>query len=213
VPGSLLEVGVGTGVVAVGLRDLGWQVSGVDVAEPMVALAAQRLGDSAVQLGDAMDLPFDDDVFDNVVAAHLLHLVDDMALAIAEAARVLRPGGRLLALHGYPIGDRDDLAEATALLEPLQQDRPDSHAGLAAAAAAAGLRTVVQDCGQPMTLAMSPSELARNITERRMPYLFEVDEATWRELVEPSLEALRKLEGQDRQRRTAWRIQRSVFEL
>lgn len=55
-PGSVLDVGVGTGVVATGLRDLGREVMGVDLATGMLSRARQRLG-PRVALADARALP------------------------------------------------------------------------------------------------------------------------------------------------------------
>lgn len=212
VPGTVLDVGVGTGAVAIALREFGHEVTGVDTSEQMLEVAADRLGADSVQLGDAQSLPFADGSFANVVMAHLLHLVPDMPSAIAEGARVLEGGGRLLAIHGHPIGREDDLIEATRALQPLQEDRPDTAEAVAVAASAAGLRWVAQDTGTPFRLAMTPTEFADNITERRCPYLFDVSESSWRALVDPSLQALRALPDQDRPRVNDWRMQRAVFE-
>jgi ubiquinone/menaquinone biosynthesis C-methylase UbiE len=49
-------------------------------------------------VGDAQDLPFDDEVFDTVVAAWMLYHVREIDAALAEFARVLAPGGRLVAV-------------------------------------------------------------------------------------------------------------------
>jgi len=62
----------------------------------MVELARRRGLDA--QVGDVQALPFPDETFDCAVAAWMLYHADDVSLAIAELARVLRPGGRLVAV-------------------------------------------------------------------------------------------------------------------
>lgn len=96
-PKKLLEVGGGQGELAERIRnELGAEVTFVDLSERMVELARARGVDA--RQGDAQDLPFDDDTFDTVVAAWMLYHVPDLARGLAELARVLRPGGRLVAV-------------------------------------------------------------------------------------------------------------------
>lgn len=99
--GKVLEVAVGTG------RNLPYyppdvDLTGVDLSPRMLEIARERLaelGREAVLLeGDAEALPFDDASFDTVVCALGLCSIPDNARAVAEMARVLRPGGRLLLL-------------------------------------------------------------------------------------------------------------------
>jgi ubiquinone/menaquinone biosynthesis C-methylase UbiE len=56
----------------------------------------------SVRQGDIYDLPIGDDSFDVVILHQVLHFLDDGARAIKEAARVLRPGGRLLVVDFAP---------------------------------------------------------------------------------------------------------------
>ena len=63
---------------------------------PAGALARCRAGRAGV--GDALSLPFDAGVFDAAVSTQVLEYIDDVGAALAEARRVLRPGGRLLVL-------------------------------------------------------------------------------------------------------------------
>jgi ubiquinone/menaquinone biosynthesis C-methylase UbiE len=71
-------------------------VSFVDVSPRMVELAQGRGLDA--QVGDVQELPFGDASFDTVVAAWMLYHVPDIDLGLAEIARVLRPGGALIAV-------------------------------------------------------------------------------------------------------------------
>jgi SAM-dependent methyltransferase len=94
-PGRVLEVGMGAGVMAQRIRDeLGCDVVGVDISERMVELTRLR-GVEAV-VGDVQELPFGDASFDCVAAGWVLYHVRQLDRALAECARVLRPGGRLV---------------------------------------------------------------------------------------------------------------------
>jgi SAM-dependent methyltransferase len=92
----LVDVACGTGIVSELLTAPGRTVIGVDLAAGMLALARPRLagGGHAVR-GDATRLPVASRAADAVTFMWLLHLVDEavVAAALAEAARVLRPGG------------------------------------------------------------------------------------------------------------------------
>ena len=95
-PARVLEVGCGAGAMAVRIaREVGADVVGLDQSARMVDLTRERGVDAVV--GDVQALPFDEGEFDCVVAGWLFYHVADRELAIAECARVLRPGGRLVA--------------------------------------------------------------------------------------------------------------------
>lgn len=95
-PGSVLEVGCGEGELAQRMTiELDAAIVAVDQSERMVELARARGVDARV--GDVQELPFDDASFDVVVAAWMLYHVPDLDRGIGELARVLRPGGRLVA--------------------------------------------------------------------------------------------------------------------
>jgi SAM-dependent methyltransferase len=96
-PRRVLEVGGGPGELSARLRDeLGADVSFVDLSPRMVELARGRGIDA--QVGDVQALPFPDASFDTAVAAWMLYHVPDIDRGIAELARVLAPGGRLVAV-------------------------------------------------------------------------------------------------------------------
>ena len=96
-PQRVLEVGCGWGELAERLEhETGAEVVAVDLSPRMVELARGRGVDASV--GDVQDLPFDDESFDAVVAAWMLYHVADLDRGLAELARVLRPGGRLVAV-------------------------------------------------------------------------------------------------------------------
>ena len=97
-PRAVLEVGCGTGAFSERLtaENAAATVIATDQSERMVALAAERGVDA--RLADVQDLPFADASFDVVVAMWMLYHVPDLDRALAEVRRVLRPGGRLVAV-------------------------------------------------------------------------------------------------------------------
>jgi SAM-dependent methyltransferase len=96
-PARVLEVGPGPGELSERIqRELGARVVAIDVSERMVELARRHGVDARV--GDVQELPFADDEFDLVVAAWVLFHLPDLDRGLAEIARVLRPGGRLVSV-------------------------------------------------------------------------------------------------------------------
>jgi ubiquinone/menaquinone biosynthesis C-methylase UbiE len=104
---SLLDLGTGTGRM---LELFGPQLErglGLDLSLDMLSLARDRLERAglrhcSVRQGDLYDLPLGNDTFDLVMLHQVLHFLDDGGRAIKEAARVLRPGGRLLVVDFAP---------------------------------------------------------------------------------------------------------------
>ncbi len=95
-PDFVLEVGCGEGELAERMtQELDADVVAIDQSERMVELARARGVDA--RLGEVQALPFDDASFDVAVAAWMLYHVPDLDRAVAELARVLRAGGRLVA--------------------------------------------------------------------------------------------------------------------
>jgi SAM-dependent methyltransferase len=95
-PRRVLEVGCGWGDFALSVRaELEAEVVAVDLSARMVELARERGIDARV--ADVQALPFKGDCFDCVAANWMLYHVPDLNRGLAEIARVLRPGGRLVA--------------------------------------------------------------------------------------------------------------------
>lgn len=96
-PSRVLEVGGGEGELAERLiRELGVELVGIDQSEGMVA--EQRARGIDARVGDVQELPFADGEFDAALAAWMLYHVPDLDRGLAELARVLRPGGVLVAV-------------------------------------------------------------------------------------------------------------------
>jgi SAM-dependent methyltransferase len=100
----ILDAGCGSGPIAAALRDRGATVTGFDSSAGMLELARRRLGpDADLHQADlASPLPFPDGAFDDVIAALVLHYLEDWTAPLAELRRVLRPGGRLIAAVDHP---------------------------------------------------------------------------------------------------------------
>ncbi len=91
-----LDIGCGEGRFSRMLREAGVRTVGIDPAKPLLAEARLRDPDGDYRLGQAEELPFPNETFDLVVSYLMLIDVPDAARAIAEMARVLKPGGTLL---------------------------------------------------------------------------------------------------------------------
>lgn len=98
--GECLDLGCGTGVAIPVLRDLGWRVTGVDVAKSMLELADPSAAEILEAPADA--LPFADGAFDAAVSLWTHTDVDDFPGALAEVARVLRPGAPFAYIGSHP---------------------------------------------------------------------------------------------------------------
>jgi SAM-dependent methyltransferase len=115
-PSRLLEVGCGEGELAERIeRELGCDVVALDQSARMVDLTRRRGVDARV--GDVQELPFADEEFDCALAAWMLYHVADLDRALCELARILRPGGRLVAVTNADEGLRE-------LIELLDVERP-----------------------------------------------------------------------------------------
>ena len=98
----VIDIGCGPGYLAAEMAELvgpeGF-VQGVDPSPHMLAIAARRaLAHMELSEGDALSLPADDTSFDAAVSTQVYEYVPDIAAALVEARRVLRPGGRLVVL-------------------------------------------------------------------------------------------------------------------
>jgi ubiquinone/menaquinone biosynthesis C-methylase UbiE len=103
-PGRLtLDVGCGEGRVTRDLRALGHDVVGVDVAPSMVEAAREADPDGQYVLASAANMPFEDGAADLVIAFMSLMDMDDMPGGLREIARVLEPGGSLIAPVTHPL--------------------------------------------------------------------------------------------------------------
>lgn len=160
--GRLLDLGTGSGRLLELLAPRAEAATGIDLSRDMLAAARARLGAAglgrvALRQADATRLPFADGSFDTVTLSMLLHHVDDPRAVLAEAGRVLAPGGTLALI---------DLAQHTddALLRRLAHRWP----GFAPARLDAWLRETGLDPDQVISV---PSALPALILVARKPAL------------------------------------------
>jgi ubiquinone/menaquinone biosynthesis C-methylase UbiE len=91
--GNLLEVGCGSGDLLVGLRELGWNVEGIDV-DPLAVENSMRRGLN-VRQGTLEALGYADNTFDAIIMSHVIEHVHDPISLLSECFRILKPGGQL----------------------------------------------------------------------------------------------------------------------
>jgi demethylmenaquinone methyltransferase/2-methoxy-6-polyprenyl-1,4-benzoquinol methylase len=93
-----LDLACGTGDIAFGLVSRGARAVGLDITHRMLVLASAKRQDVPFVTGDMLALPFGDRAFDIVTTGYGLRNVPDIRTALAEIARVLKPGGVFVSL-------------------------------------------------------------------------------------------------------------------
>ncbi|ASY63726.1 Transcriptional regulator, ArsR family [Sinorhizobium sojae CCBAU 05684] len=106
---SLLDLGTGTGRILQLFEGIYRRGIGVDASRDMLAVARSNLDKAgitkaSIRHGDIFNLPLDDQTFDLVTIHQVLHYLAEPEAAIAEAARMLMPGGRLVIIDFAPHG-------------------------------------------------------------------------------------------------------------
>ena len=191
--GPILEIGVGTGVVALGLRRRGRVVVGLDLSAPMIRRARERLG-SVVVLCDALDMAVRSASFAHAVSVWVVHSVADPVRLFDEAARVLRPSGRYVICATQRPAPDDEvggiIAEMSRRVDQRRGGRPRSVTaedviGWAAEAGFGGAFYHLE-----RTWLSRPSEELAAIESRAWPALRELDEAAIEEVTRPAVDAL-----------------------
>lgn len=126
----VLDLGCGAGHTALALASSAARVTALDLTPEMLAVASALAGERGVAnvdfcLGDAAALPFADRSFDLVTSRYSAHHYADPTRAVAEAARVLRPGGRLLLVDTVAPEDPalDTFSNAVELLRDISHVR------------------------------------------------------------------------------------------
>src|SRR3954454_9542665 len=98
--GLCLDVACGTGFNSEAVRSTGRRLIGIDISSDQLRVARKR--SSSLIQGDALRLPFPDQIFDAVTSTYLHTDIDDIASVFEEAEPVLRPGGRFVYLGVHP---------------------------------------------------------------------------------------------------------------
>ncbi len=194
-----LEVGVGTAIVAKALIDLGHRVVGVDLSEPMLRRARQRIG-PRVARGDATRLPVRDASIPQAYSVWVLHVVGDQVGMLREVARVLEPNGRFVVLPALGPRPSNPLGaliwDMSRRLDPdgYRRDDPDRLAGLAPAA---GLRVVEVRKLPTSAYRETPTEVLRKLEGGTYSSQWDITDEQWEREVVPTIEAVRALPDPD----------------
>jgi len=140
---TVVDVGCGGGRAVAELAERGARAVGVDLDPAMIAVARERCPAGDFHIGDVCDLPLETGSVSGYRADKVLHLLDDPARALAEARRVLAPGGRAVLLGSdwdTIVVDSDDPATTRRLVHAKADSFPSPRA-------ARGHRNLLLDAG------------------------------------------------------------------
>ena len=129
----LLEVGIGTGRIAVPLAERGVRVTGIDISAKMLAILRDKRPDIDVMFAEASRPPLRDASFDGSLFVHILHLVPDPEATIRATMAAVRPGGVMI--------EAGDDKDASVVSQAARGDRRDRGGALRTSNCRAGSRT------------------------------------------------------------------------
>jgi len=193
--GTVVEIGVGTAIVAAAVARDGPTVIGLDLSAAMLDIAARRFPGPLVQ-ADAAAVPVRTGSVDAVAAVWVLHLVGDLPGVFAECRRMLRTGGSLAAVTN----DESRRAGVPTVieLEKRYRRRQDELPHLDGVATAAGFRLARVEPLPAQARPVTPAQLAAHLEDRTWSWLWSVPAEAWATDVVPVIETLRRRPDRDR---------------
>ncbi|WP_457591779.1 methyltransferase domain-containing protein [Geoglobus sp.] len=100
----ILDIGTGTGFLAILLAELGHDVTGIDISEGMLSVARRKAEERGLEIdfriADAENLPFEDSDFDATICRHVLWTLPNPDRAVSEWVRVVSHGGKVVVIDG-----------------------------------------------------------------------------------------------------------------
>lgn len=200
--GPVLEVGIGTGLVAAALRDAGRPVVGVDLSAAMLRTAVERVP-GRVAVADARHLPVAGGAVAAAYLIHVLHLVGDVDRVLAEVVRVVAPGGQVFTSVTRPWTPDvpDDVYQVISDLErevgAADRTRPDDEADVLARAARHGLVHRATSGYRTPYNSLTPAQVADRVARRSWSWMWPCADAVWDGAARRAVERLRALPDQD----------------
>lgn len=174
-----LDIGVGTGRIALPLADAGIPVVGVDLSIPMMQQALSKTGKGPqipLVAGNATALPIRDSTFGSVLIIHVLHSIPRWEHVITEAVRVSRTGATIIVDPGNGGNPMIDAIEARFIEEIAQEPRRSEWN-------TEKLDEMFQQCGcrprrvadVPIQFSLAPSEFIARLERGQMSWEWELD--------------------------------------
>jgi ubiquinone/menaquinone biosynthesis C-methylase UbiE len=143
---AYLDAGCGAGMAAQMARERGAEVSGLDAAEPLLAIARERVPAGKFIAGDLEELPLADATFDVVTGFNSFQYAGDPIAALAEARRVTKPGG-VVAIVTWGPPEGMPAAALVGALRPLLPPPPPGAPGPFALSNETALRAFAHGAG------------------------------------------------------------------
>jgi len=143
---EILEVGCGGGTALKLAAERGADVAAIEAAPAFVDIVRRRVPTADVRVGDLQFLPFEDASFDVVMGFNAFQYAADVGAALAEARRVLRPGGAIVVLVWGP-QEECEIASHLVALRPLMPPPPPDAPGPFALSQPGALRRLVGAAG------------------------------------------------------------------
>jgi SAM-dependent methyltransferase len=162
---ATLDLACGEGRLSRVLAARGHRVVGIDASPALVRLTATHEASVPALLGDATRLPFPGGTFDLVVAYMCLHDIDNLDGAVAEAGRVLAPGGRLCLAIPHPLSTAGSFTSRDGTAPFVISGSYLDPAPLTMTAEREGMRLTFHSEHRPLEVYMGALEAAGLLTE------------------------------------------------
>jgi len=184
---AILEVGCGGGTALELAAERGAPVAAIAAAPAFVEIVRRRVPTGDVRVGDLQFLPWEDEAFDVVMGFNAFQYAADVRAALAEAQRVLRPGGAIAMLVWGPL-EECEIASHLIALRPLMPPPPPDAPGPFALSQPGALRALVAGAGFDVEI----------IADAAGPFVYATEEIAMRGLMSsgPCVDVVRQA-GED----------------